>query len=205
MDNLKGKGKTMRRGIISIMFAMFVLCLWSVPAKATPVTTIYEFVRDESHLRLEGIWGIPTYSIESTFSLSFDIDLGIASFDQVNATLTGENVSYDVPYIDYDKPGTLFTNSLYDVVFSMREIESVALSDERVDFYLDRNLPMFPDSDIRLSITFVDGSLNMTGYFSAPAADAWSYHLNAFAVEVPEPATILMLCAGGLLIKRKGL
>ena len=194
----------MKRGIISILFAMFVLCLWSVPAKATPVTAVYEFVRDESTLRLEGIWGMPTYSIEGTFLLSFDLDVGIASFDQVNATLTPENVSYDVPYIDYPKPGTLSTNNL-DVIFSMRELESIAVSDEIIDFYLDRNLPMFPDSDIRLSITFVDGSLNMTGYFSAPAVDAWAYYLNAFAVEIPEPATILILCAGGLLIRRKNL
>jgi hypothetical protein len=194
----------MKRGIISILFAMFALCLWSAPAKATPVTIPYEFVRDESHLRLGGIWGIPTYSIEGTFSLSFDLDLGIASFDQVNVTLTPENVSYDVPYIDYPKPGTLSTNNL-DVIFSMRELESIAVSDEKIDFYLDRNLPMFPDSDIRLSITFVDGSLNMTGYFSAPAVDAWAYYLNAFAVEIPEPATILILCAGGLLIRRKNL
>jgi hypothetical protein len=189
---------------IIIAAAIIMCCLWGTTAWGMPVTIPYEFVEGESTLQLGGIWGIPTYSIEGTFSLSFDLDLGIASFDQVDATLTGENVSYDVPYIDYDKPGTLFTNSL-DVIFSMRELESIAVSDEKIDFYLDRNLPMFPDSDIRLSITFVDGSLNMTGYFSAPAVDAWAYYLNAFAVEVPEPATILMLCAGGLLIRRKNL
>jgi hypothetical protein len=177
------------------MSAMFALCLWSAPAKATPVTIPYEFVRDESTLRLEGVWGMPTYSIEGTFSLSFDLDLGIASFDQVNATLSGE-----VVYYESDVTGASWTNSL-EVLFKLTELESVYVSDTKIDFYLDRNLWRYPDFDIRLSITFVDGSLNMTGHFSAPVPDGPGYYLNA--VVVPEPATFFLLALGGLVVRKR--
>jgi len=188
----------MKRGIISIMFAMFVLCLWSVPAKATPVTTIYEFVRDESIVARSGR-PPRIYSIEGQLVLNVDFDLGIASFEQVNATLSGE-----IEYYDYDKAESLFTDSL-DVLFELRELESVYVSNSKIDFLLKKNIPSFPASDIHLTVMFLDDSLQMTGYFGEPVADGYWYSLDATAVVVPEPATILMLCAGGLLIKRKGL
>lgn len=185
----------MKRGIISIMFAMFVLCLWSVPVKATPVTTTYEFVRDESIVARSGR-PPRIYSIEGQLVLNVDYDLGIASFDYVNATLSG-----DVPYVDYPNPGFVFINNL-DVLFELTELESVYVSNSKIDFLFERNIPTFPASDVHLTVTFIGDSLHMTGGFGAPVYDGPWYSLDAVAVVVPEPATILVLCAGMLFVRK---
>jgi len=185
----------MKRGNISIMFAMFALCLWSAPAKATLVAIPYEFVQNESTVLIEGEGPYRYYSIEGQFVLNVDFDVGIASFDQVNATLSGE-----ITYWETAGSRPSRTNNL-DVLFKLTELESVYVSDTKIDFYLDRNLPMFPDSNIRLSVTFMGDSLNMTGYFSAPVFDGASYTLNATAV--PEPGTLLLLAFGGIMSRRR--
>lgn len=170
------------------MFAVFVLCLWSVPAKATPVTTIYEFVRDESIVAMSGR-PAHIYSIEGQFVLDVDFDLGIASFNDVDATISGE-----IPYYDYDIADFLPTNDL-NMFFEMTELESVYVSNTKIDFLLERNIPTFPGADVHLTVTFIGDSLHITGYTWPPVYDGPSYSLDATAVVVPEPATILMLCA----------
>jgi len=199
MDNLKGKGKTMNRGIILIVPVVILMCcLWGTTAWGTPVTIPYEFVEGESTVVVGSPWVPPEFfSINGQFDLTVDFDLGIASFDLVNATLSG-NVWY---FETYGQPLPSWTNNL-DVLFKMTELESVYVSDTKIDFYFDRNLPMFPDSDIRLSVTFVGDSLNMTGYFSAPVCDGPWYTLNAVTSIVPEPSTILLLCAGILFVRK---
>ena len=180
---------------------MFVLCLWSASAKATPVTVIYEFVRDASTV-VKTIWPFSskTYYIDGQFQMIVDYDAGIALFHEVDATLSSE-----IEYYDYDKGEFLFTDSI-DVLFELTGLESVYVSDTKIDFLLERNIPTFPGSDIHLTATFTDDSLlRMTGYFGAPVYDGPWYNLNATAVVVPEPATILLLCAGWLIIRRKNL
>ena len=189
----------MKCGNISIMSAMFVLCMWSVPVKATPVTATYEFVQDESIVAMSGR-PPKIYSIEGQFVLNVDFDAGIASFDDVDATLSGEIIYWET----YGQPLPSRTNNL-DVLFKLTELESVHVSDTQIDFLFERNIPQFPASDVHLTVVFMDDSLQMTGYFGAPVYDGPWYTLNAVAVVVPEPATILMLCAGGLLIRRKNL
>ena len=188
----------MKCGIIPIMFAMFVLCLWSVPAKATPVRTIYEFVRDESIVARSGR-PPRIYSIEGQLVLNVDFDLGIASFEQVNATLSGE-----IEYYDYDKAESLFTDSL-DVLFELRELESVYVSNSKIDFLLEKNIPSFPGSDVHLTVWFGyrdnDSLLRMTGYFGEPVYDGYWYSLDA--VVVPEPATLLILIVGGIMLRKR--
>jgi len=185
----------MKRGIISISVVVLVLGTAHV-AMATLVTIPYEFVQDESIVLVCSPWGIPEYfSIDGQFDMTVDFDAGIASFDQVNATLSGE-----VVYYESDVTGASWTNSL-EVLFKLTELESVYVSDTKIDFYLDRNLWRYPDFDIRLSITFVDGSLNMTGHFSAPVPDGPGYYLNA--VVVPEPATFFLLALGGLVVRKR--
>jgi hypothetical protein len=187
----------MKRGIISILFAMFVLCLWSVPAKATLVTIPYDFVQDESIVALSGY--VPRiYSIEGQFVLDVDFDAGIASFYQVNATLSDE-----VPYWEaYGQPLPSWTNNL-DVLFKLTELESVYVSDTKIDFLFERNIPGHPLSDIHLTITFMDDSLQMTGGFGAPAADGPWYSLDAAANVIPEPVTFLLLALGGIMLRRR--
>ena len=173
-------------------------CLWGTTAWGTPITIPYEFVQDESTVVVGSPWGPPEFfSINGQFDLTVDFDVGIASFDDVDATLSG-NVWY---WETYGQPLPSRTNNL-DVLFKMTELESVYVSDTKIDFYFDRNLPRLEDSDIRLSITFVDGSLNMTGYFSAPVYDGPWCSLNAVAVMIPEPSAILILCVGMLFFRK---
>jgi hypothetical protein len=184
------------------MFAMFVLCLWSVPAKATPVTTIYEFVRDASTV-VKTIWPFSskTYYIDGQFQMIVDYDAGIALFHEVDATLSGE-----ILYYDYDAADFLFTDNL-DVLFELTELESVYVSDTKIDFLLERNIPTFPASDIHLTVRFgfmgVDSLLQMTGALGAPVYDGPWYNLNAVAVVVPEPATLLIMVVGGMMLRRR--
>ena len=190
----------MKRGIILIVPVVILMCcLWGTTVWGTPVTIPYEFVQDESTVLVEGEGPYRYYFIEGQFELNVDFDVGIASFDQVNATLSGE-ITYWETY------GSLpsRTNNL-DVLFKLTELESVYVSNTQIDFLLERNIPGHPASDIHLTVTFLNGSLQMNSYFVAPVCDGASYTLNATAVVVPEPATILMLCAGGLLIRRKTL
>lgn len=193
----KEANKDLKTLFFAGMVGLFLVIGIAGKATGVPVTTIYEFVQDESTVVVGSPWGPPEFfSINGQFDLTVDFDVGIASFDDVDATLSG-NVWY---WETYGQPLPSRTNNL-DVLFKLTELESVYVSDTQIDFYFDRNLPMFPDSNIRLSITFVDGSLNMTGYFSAPVFDGPSYSLNAVAV--PEPGTLLLLAFGGIMLKRR--
>jgi hypothetical protein len=184
----------MKRGIILIAAVVILMCcLWGTASFGTTIP--YEFVQNESTVLIEGEGPYRYYSIEGQFVLNVDFDVGIASFDQVNATLSGE-----ITYWETAGSRPSRTNNL-DVLFKLTELESVYVSDTKIDFYLDRNLPMFPDSNIRLSVTFMGDSLNMTGYFSAPVFDGASYTLNATAV--PEPGTLLLLAFGGIMSRRR--
>ena len=186
----------MKRGIISIVALVLILCAAQV-ARATLVSIPYEFVQDESIVAMSGY--VPRiYSIEGQFVLDVDFDAGIASFYQVNATLSDE-----VPYWEtYGQPIPSWTNNL-DVLFKLTELESVYVSDTKIDFLFERNIPGHPLSDIHLTITFMDDSLQMTGGFGAPAADGPWYSLAATANVIPEPVTFLLLALGGIMLRRR--
>lgn len=175
----------------------FVLALAGcATAPAAIVTTTYEFIPDESTVVYYGGWGGRfDYSIEGQFQLSVDFDAGIASFDQVNATLSEE-----VLYYDYDEHDFSFTQSL-GLLFSMTELESTYVSDTQIDFLLERNIPTFPGADIHLNLTFMEDSVHMTGDFSQPVYDGGWYDLDAFAV--PEPTTLCLFVMGWVMLRKR--
>jgi hypothetical protein len=185
-----------------LLYATVVtLVLAACAGKVMAVTTTYEFVPDPNALRTGGGihgQGFGTFSIEGQFQLSVDFDVGIALFEQVDATLYKE-----IPYYDYDKEDILLTQSLC-VLFSMTELESTYVSETTIDFVLERNIPSFPGADIYLSLTFIDDMVHLTGHFGMPLADGYWYNLDAVAV--PESATLLIVSLGlaGLLARKKG-
>jgi hypothetical protein len=166
------------------------------------VTIPCEFVRNESTV-VKTIWPFSSerYYIDGQFQLIVDYDAGIASFHEVDETLSSE-----ILYYDYDAADFLFTDNL-DVLFELTELESVYVSDTKIDFLLERNIPTFPASDIHLTVRFgfmgVDSLIQMTGAFGAPVYDGPWYNLNAVAVVVPEPSTLLLLALGGLMLRKK--
>ena len=174
---------------------MFVLCLWSVPAKATSVTTVYDFVPEQSRLiRVGGmVPRMESYSIQGQFQLTVDFDATAAWFDQVDAT-----ISEAVWYHEIGEPANR-TQSL-NVLFHMTELESTYVSATQIDFLLARD-PQFPNYDIRIRVTFIDDLVYLTGGFTEAACDGYQFDIDAFVV--PEPSTLFLLAVGGLVIRKR--
>lgn len=171
-----------------------ICCLWGTTAWGTPVTIPYEFVQDESIVARSGR-PPRIYSIEGRFVLNVDFDVGIASFNQVNAKLSSE-----IEFYDYYKKEIMFTDDL-NVLFNMTELVSTSVTDAKIDFLFEKNIPLFPASDVHLTVMFMNNSLQMTGYFGEPVADGYWYSLDAVAV--PEPATLLILVVGGIILRKR--
>ncbi|MHC4462798.1 MAG: hypothetical protein ACYS30_15420 [Planctomycetota bacterium] len=156
-------------------------------ARATAVTSTYEFIPDEGTMVYYGGWGGRfDYSIEGHFQLTVDLGAELASFEQVDATLLGE--------------GHLHGQSLGDL-FHMTELESTYVSGAQIDFLLERNMPTFPDADIELRLTFMDDSVQLTGSFSEPLVDGPWYDLDAVAI--PEPATVYLFILGWVMLRKR--
>lgn len=167
-------------------------------APAAIVTSTYEFLPDPNALRTSGGFagqGQGTFSIEGQFRLSVDFDAGIAMFEQVDATLSGEVWFYD------DSAGDTIPTDSLGVLFHMTELESTYVSDTAIAFVFERNIPRFPIADIHLSVTFLGDSVQLVGDFSDPVWDGYDFYLNAVAV--PEPMTITLLILGALLLRSR--
>jgi len=166
--------------------ALVLALVGCATAPAAIVTTTYDFIKDDSTLSVWGMGGGGPYSIEGHFRLTVDYDAGIASFDQVDATILGQ--------------GFLNGQSLGDL-FHMTELETTYVSDTQIEFLLERNIPTFPGADIHLNLTLRDDSVHLTGNFEDPLVDGHWYDLDAVAI--PEPVTVLLLGLGGLLLRKR--
>jgi len=150
---------------------------------AAIVTTIYEFVPEQSTVVVYGRGGPYTYPIEGQFQLTVDYDMGTASFDWI--------VTNDI-----------WSDSVGDI-FYMTELDGTVVSDNRIDFFSESTDPTFPGRDILLEFTFTDDLVHLTSstYYPRYAMDAPFYTLDAIAV--PEPMTIFMLALGGMIVRRR--
>jgi len=149
-------------------------------ARATTVTTLYEFLPEQSTVVRTGGFGgtYESYTIEGQFQLTVDFDTSVASFDQVDATLSN-GVSL----------GELF---------NMTELVGTVVSDTAIDF--EGQTTDFP-FDIHLGLAFVDDLVHLTGGFVENVPDGCGYELDAIAV--PEPATLFLLAFGAVMMRKK--
>ena len=208
----------MKRGIISIMFAVFVLCLWSAPVKATLITIeiegVVDSVRDTGNY-LEGkiktgdiITGFYTY--ESTTPDSSPLDPVVGHYYHYNPpagislTVGGLNFKTDPANINFlvgvgnDGPSDIYWLVSYN---------NLALSNGTSVYSISWQL-----NDPTGSV-FSSDALPTT----APVLDDWQsgnllrlygeragYIIDAHVTSaIPEPAIILMLGFGSLLLRKR--
>ncbi len=164
----------MKRAIMAVVMLVGWICV----STASGVTTTYEFLPEQSSMfRSGGPRGShETYSIAGQFQLTVDLDGGIASFDQVDATLSN--------------------GIRLGELFNMTELFGTVVSDALISF--EGQTTDFPLFDINIILTFMDESVQLTGGFVESVPDGWTYELDAVAV--PEPATFLLLCMGMLIM-----
>ena len=183
----KGLKKLVCAGMVTLFLA------GCASARAAIVTTTYEFIPDQSTLSVSGRGSGGPYSIEGQFQLTVDFDAGIASFDQVDATIS--------EVIGYIEVGGLQSTDSLGVLFHMTELESTYVSDTQIDFLLERNVPTFPYYDIHIGLSFVNDSVHLTGGFSEPGYDGRGYSMDAVAV--PEPATVCLFILGWVMLRKR--
>jgi hypothetical protein len=149
---------------------------------AAAATTTYQFQPDPNALRTSGGFtgqGKGSRSIEGRFQLTVDFNAGIASFDQVDATLSDE-----IWFLDYNE-GPIYTDSL-DVLFHMTELVSTDVNEKTIHFEIRRNNPTFPGADILVVVTYMNNSVHLTGGFCEAVYDGFCYHLDAVAILLPK-------------------
>ena len=197
----KEANKDLKTLFFAGMVGLFLVIGIAGKATGVPVTTIYEFVPEQGSLGVSGGFAgtSKAYPVEGQFQLTIDFAASTASFDWVDAAIS-EPIWY---HHEIWEPPRL-TQDL-NIILHMTELVSTYVSDTQIDFLLERNDPMYPDPrwDIRIRLIFMDDLLHLTGGFSEPMHDSYQYDLDAVAVYVPEPLTLLFLGLGGLIIRRQ--
>ena len=177
-----------RKKLKKLVFAGIValVIVGCASSSAAIVTTIYDFVPDQSTVIVYGRGGPTTFYVEGQFQLTVDYDTDTASFDWV--------VTNDI-----------WGDSVGDI-FYMTELEGTVVSDSQIDFLSESTNPTFPGRDILLVFTFADDLAHLTSstFYPRYEVDAPFYVLDSIAV--PEPATILLFVVGsGMVIRRRPL
>jgi hypothetical protein len=182
---------------------ILVLLVAAGEVRAVPETITYEIITDQSLLSVRTRY-VREFIFWGQFQLLVDYDLGTATFENVNVTIEEEiryiHYSYQVPL-----PGEPWfpdprTDDLSEL-FLMTELESTSVTSTGIDFLLEHdNSPRFPMLSINLELMFDEDLVHITGHFGEIVWDGSSYYLDATATVVPEPATILFLSMGGLLL-----
>lgn len=154
----------MKKLILFFIFLQANLC----NVTATGKTNTYVFLPEQSSVvQTGGFAGIrEIHSIAGRFHLTVDFETGMASFDQVNATLS------ESPF--------LYTQSL-GVLFNMTELAGTVTSDTEISF-IGKTAEAYP-VDVNLVVTLRDSSVEMTGRTFPPCCDFFIYNLDAVALE----------------------
>ncbi|MHC4213734.1 MAG: PEP-CTERM sorting domain-containing protein [Planctomycetota bacterium] len=185
------------------VLTILVLLVAAGPVLALPETITYEIITDESWVAI--VTGYRReYLLEGHFQLVVDYDLGTAAFENVNVTIEEEITYWHYPIVHPPPPGPYLpsTDDLGEL-FLLTELESTLVTSTGIDFQLIKNIPGFPGADIYLDLIFDGDMVHIMGNFGTPVYDGPWYDLDATATVVPEPATILLLGFGGLLIRNR--
>ena len=81
------------------------------------------------------------------------------------------------------------------------QVVSTDVSDSAIDFIFEKNIQGFPQSDVKLTLTFLDNAVDLYGWFYEPVIGVSGYSLDALAV--PEPTTLLLFSAGALMLRHR--
>ncbi|HUS74006.1 MAG TPA: right-handed parallel beta-helix repeat-containing protein [Sedimentisphaerales bacterium] len=133
-------------------------------------TKTYVFLPDQSTVvQTGGFAGIhETHSVAGQFTLTVDFETRLASFDQVDATLS------ESPF--------LYTRSL-GVLFNMTELVGTVISDTTISF--EGETTDGTNTKIHIRLTFKGDSVHLIGETVPPCCDFFIYNLDAVALESP--------------------
>jgi len=184
----------MKTKIECILPVVFLILGAPLAARATTVTTRYEFITDQS--TVVWYWGrtgdaIP-HSVEGGFQLSIDFDVGIAWFENVDAILTN---GQPPPR----HPNANLNGQRLNDLFALNELLSTIVSDSMISFegHFD------PGIVVLVELTFGPDSLYITGSqeYDHIVYDASTFRLEGVAV--PEPTGVCLVGLGLLIIRKQ--
>jgi len=154
-------------GKFIVLLILFMVVNFGQMANAD--TSIYVFDPNQSTVvQTGGFAGVnEVYAVTGQLRLSVDSDVGIASFEIVDANLA-------------DPTGAEYSQSL-DEIFNMTDLTSTVTSDTTIEF--DGKAADGTQSDVNLTLTFCDGLAYLTGQYTPPpnSADMFFYELDAVA------------------------
>ena len=171
----------MKKSLLIIL--VIIMFIFTGLSDAGIVTTTYEFIPVQSSvLRTGGLTGIPKeYSIEGQFQITVDFDTGVASFKNVDATLSnGESLN---------------------ILFNFTGLNGTVISDTVINF--EGHTLDYPfDVQVQVTLRKPQEWYYLSGGFVENVPDGFTYDLDAVAVVIPEPATLLIMGLGGILVFR---
>jgi hypothetical protein len=133
-------------------------------------TSVFVFDPNQSSVtQTGGFAGVnEVYAITGQFRLAVDSDAGIASFELIDANLT-------------DQTGTEYGQSLNEI-FNLTGLASTVIDDTTFEF--EGKAADGTQSDVNLTLTFRDGSAQLTGQYTPPpnSADMFFYEIDAVAI-----------------------
>ena len=166
--------------------AMLVLSVIAIATSVSAETTTYTFVAEESQFGLTGgIAGLDEkYVVEGSFELNVDFVANVASFVDVDATLTNASGILHGASLD----SLLNMEAAAGTVVDMTTLAFTAVDDQGFAVSIDVGL--------------MPGKLTLVGANVIECCDRFSYQIDAQAV--PEPQTFLLSVSAliGLLLGR---
>jgi hypothetical protein len=155
---MENRGKMAKIGkLTTLLLILLTICAVNRPIQAE--TSIYVFDSNQSIVVKTGGFASvqETYSVTGQFQLIVDSDIGIASFEKVNASLT-------------DETDSVYGQSL-DEIFNMTGITATVIDDTTIEF--EGKTADGTESNVRLKLSFSDDSAHLTGQTTPPPNSAY--------------------------------